>query len=121
MTPNKERAIAALLTSKTKQEAAAAAGITDRTLRKYFEDRDFQEAYKEAFAGVLEDATRQAQQSAQAAISTLRNIVEDTTEASAVRVQAARNVLEYTLRLTNAIDIENRLRAMEMIIGGKHY
>ena len=64
MTPNKERAIAALLTSKTKQEAAAAAGITDRTLRKYFEDRDFQEAYNRAFAGVLEDATRQAQQSA---------------------------------------------------------
>ena len=65
---------------------------------------------------MLEDATRQAQQSAQAAISTLRNIVEDTTEASAVRVQAARNVLEYTLRLTNAIDIENRLQAIEAVI-----
>ena len=61
MTPNKEKLLAALLTSRTKKEAAAAAGISDRTMRSYFEDKEFCQRYREAFAGVIEDATRQAQ------------------------------------------------------------
>lgn len=113
MTPNKERALAALLTCKTKVEAAAQAGITDRMIRKYFEDEDFQTAYKEAFSGMVEDATRQAQQAIQPALSTLREIAEDGSENSAARIQAARNVLEYALRLTETLDINDRLKAVE--------
>lgn len=41
MTPNKEKLLVALLTSRTKKEAAAAAGISDRTMRSYFEDKEF--------------------------------------------------------------------------------
>ena len=62
MTPNEERALSALLTSKTKLEAAEKAGITDRTMRRYFENPEFCQRYREAFAGVVQDATRRAQQ-----------------------------------------------------------
>lgn len=46
MTSNEERALSALLTSKTKLEAAEKAGITDRTMRRYFENPEFCQRYR---------------------------------------------------------------------------
>lgn len=57
MTPSEERALSALLTSKTKLEAAEKAGITDRTLRRYFENPEFCQRVREAFVAVSQDAT----------------------------------------------------------------
>lgn len=100
MTPNKEKAIAALLTSKTKKEAAAAAGISQRTLQTYFEDEEFCKKYRKAFAGMVEDAARSAQQMIAPALSTLRDIMADETANGGTRIQAARSLLEYAVKLT---------------------
>ncbi len=57
MTPKKQKALVALLTQPTKEKAAAAAaGITSKTLRGYLDDPEFQAEYKKAFAGLVEDA-----------------------------------------------------------------
>lgn len=63
MTPRKEKALSALLTNRTRAEAARAAGIAESTLRGYLrDDPEFQARYKEAFGELVQDATRQAQQ-----------------------------------------------------------
>ena len=113
MTPNKEKLLAALLTSRTKKEAAAAAGISDRTMRSYFEDQEFCQRYREAFAGVIESATRQAQQNLTLAISTLTEIMGNADEQATARIQAARSTLEYALKLTEQMDILEQLRELE--------
>ena len=113
MTPNKEKALAALLAHPTKAEAAAAAGIDPKTLWRYLQDPEFQEAYKKAFSDLVSDATRQAQQSLSPALSTLREIVEDGDQGATVRIQAARSLLEYGLRLTEITDILRDLEAAE--------
>ncbi len=113
MTPSKERAIAALLANPTKQQAAKAAGITDRTLARYFEDPEFVQAYKQAFGNMVEDATRQAQQSLAPALSTLREIMEDREENTGARIQAAKATLEYALRFTEQLDILEQLQELE--------
>ena len=69
MTPSKEKALAALLTCTTKQQAAEKAGISPRTLRGYLADPEFQEEYKKAFSGLITDVTRQSQQSLSPALS----------------------------------------------------
>ena len=117
MTPNKEKALVALLTHKTKNEAAAAAGITSRTLRDYFNDPEFQNAYKSAFGNMVEDATRQAQQTINPALSTLREIIEDGEEPATTRVQACKAALEYALRLTEQFDVLEQLKNLEQDIG----
>ena len=38
MTPKKQKALVALLTQPTKEKAAAATGITSKTLRGYLDD-----------------------------------------------------------------------------------
>lgn len=113
MTPNKQRALQALLTQPTKKAAAEAVGITDRTLREYLADPEFQREYKKAFGRLVTDATRQAQQSLSPAISALRDIVEDDSENSSARIAAARSLLEYGLRLTEFSDILQDLESVE--------
>ena len=113
MTPNKEKALAALLTQPTQEMAAAEAGIGPRTLRRYLADPEFQEEYKKAFSGLVTEATRQAQQSLSAALSTLREILEDSSQAATARIQASRSLLEYGLRLTEITDILRDLEAAE--------
>lgn len=118
MTPKKQKALLALLTQPTKEKAAAAAGITSKTLRGYLAEADFQAEYKRAFSGLVEDATRQVQQAIAPALSTLREIVEDGEENAQARISAARSLLEYSLKLTESTDILNRLNELEQTIGG---
>lgn len=120
MTPKKQKALLALLSQPTKEKAAAAAGITSKTLRVYLADPDFQAEYKRAFSGLVEDATRQAQQSLAPALSTLREVVEDSGEDPKFRISAARSLLEYSLKLTEQNDIVAKLQELETAIGGEH-
>lgn len=115
MTPNKERALAALLTHRTRKEAAAAAGLTDRTLRSYFNDPEFQQAYRKAFFAMVEDAARQSQQSLTPALSTLHDIMNDDSANPAARIQAAKNIIDCALKLTEQQDIIMRLEALERL------
>lgn len=119
MTPKKQKALLALLTSPTKAAAAAAAGITPKTLRSYLAEPEFQAEYKKAFAGLVEDATRQAQQAIAPALSTLREVVEDSSEGAQFRISAARSILEYSLKLTEQNDILSQLQELEEAMKSK--
>lgn len=112
-TPRKEKALQALLVSRTRAEAAKAAGVSESTLRAYMKDPEFMERCREAFGNLVQDATRQAQQALSLAISTLTEIMGNTDEQATARIQAARSTLEYTLRLTEQTDILEQLRELE--------
>lgn len=116
MTPKQQKALLALLTNPTKEKAAAAAGITSKTLRGYLADPEFQAEYRKAFAGMVEDATRQAQQAIAPALSTLREVVVDSGESSQFRISAARSILEYSLKLTEQNDILAKLQELEKAV-----
>lgn len=118
MTPSKEKALAALLTHPTRKAASEAAGIDPRTMRRYLSDPEFQVAYKEAFSGLVVDATRQAQQALAPALSTLREIVEATDEDANARISAARAILSHGLKLTETTDILTRLDELEKSLRG---
>lgn len=113
MTARQQKALAALLTAPNKEAAAKAAGVSARTLRDYMAIPEFQDAYKKAFAGLVEDATRQAQRAITPALDTLREIAEDDGEAAQARVSAARSILEYSLKLTEQLDVLERIKALE--------
>lgn len=113
ITPRKEKALQALLVCRTRAEAAKAAGIGESTLRGYLKEPEFLERYREAFGNLVQDATRQAQQAINPALSTLKEIMEDKDEQAAARIQAARSTLEYALKLTEQNDILEQLRELE--------
>ena len=113
MTPRKERALQALLVSRTRAEAAQAAGVSESTLRQYMKDPEFLERYKQAFGEMVADATRQAQQTLSPALSVLKEIMMDRDEQASARITAARSVLEYSLKLCEQTDILEQLRELE--------
>lgn len=103
----------ALLVCRTRAEAAQAAGIGESTLREYMKDPEFTKRYEAAFADMVRDAAQQAKQTLSPALSTLREIMEDTDEPTQARITAARSILEYSLKLTEQADILEQLRALE--------
>ena len=62
LTQNQQKAIAALLSSPSREDAARKCGLTSRTLRVYFQNDEFCDAYRAAFQELTENATRKAQQ-----------------------------------------------------------
>lgn len=120
MTARQQKALAALLTTSSKEAAAKAAGISTRSLRDYLADPEFQAEYKKAFGNMVEDATRQAQQALAPALSTLREIVEDKEEDANARISAARAILSHGMKLIETTDILDRLTELEAAMGGEH-
>lgn len=113
MTHKQERALQALLTSRTVKEAAEKAGTTDNTIRRYMKDPEFITVYKERVSEIMEAATRNLQQNFSAAIDRLGRIVANDEESSTNHIAAARALLDYGLRFTEFNDVLSELEATE--------
>ena len=103
--------MAGLLAGRTIAEAAAAAGISERTGRRRAMDPDFQ-ARLQAAKGELLTATATALGAACArAVATLVDLLDAPTPA-ATRRAAAATILDVGLRLADR-DVERRITAIE--------
>ena len=69
--------------------------------------------YERRCAEMLETATDNAKAAMLPAIDRLRGIIDDDQQQPQQHIAAARAVLEYGLRLVEANDFEQRLRALE--------
>lgn len=115
---NNEKILAALLYCNTRKEAAAYAGVSERTLYSYLQDPEFVKAYEGAKKELIRSASEQIQRSLEPSITALRAIAEDKTAGKTARVQAARSLLEYGIRLAEFTDLEDRVAALERAAGG---
>ena len=101
------------MTQPTQAQAAQKAGIGVSTLKRYLDEPEFQTAYQDAVTKLLEEASVQAKQGLNPALSCLREIVEDRKTAATARIQAARSLLEFALRLTETVDVMRQLNELE--------
>jgi len=110
---SKEKLLAALLTSKTRKEAAKKAGVSERTVYEYLQDEEFAHRYDEARRGLVKDATIQLQKGLSPAIDALSAVVEDKTAEPRARIAAARALLEYGIKYSELSDVYARLDKLE--------
>ncbi len=108
-----EEAIAALLTHRSVEEAAKAAGIGTRTLLRWLQNPEFQTAYREARRAAFGQSIARLQQASTAAVSTLMKIMVDSNAPASVRVRAADSVLDHAKHAIEIEDVEVRVRALE--------
>lgn len=114
MTGKQKKAIAALLSASTVREAAAAAGISYATLRRWLsEDGEFRREYSAELQSIIESAAAQARQGIGESVGVLRGIVTDKEAPVNVRVSAARVLMENGPRLVEIQDFEARLTELE--------
>lgn len=90
-----------------------AAGLSESALRRYKKDPEFQAEYRKRCNESLEAACTKAKSALPPAIERLNRIAQDDKQQPREQIAAARAVLEYGLRLIEANDFEQRLRALE--------
>jgi hypothetical protein len=115
LTHKQHKALAALLSEPTVTAAAATCGIGERTLHKWLHDVP---AFVEAYAAVRHDAVGQAvarlQHATGIAVDALLDVLDvDAPTPAAVRVSAAKVIIEYALRFRELDELESRIAALE--------
>lgn len=109
-----ERAIVALLTRPTVQEAARAAQVGERTLYRWLKDDDtFQMALRIARHESLTQAIGQLQRQTGAAVAALARIMGDQEAAPSAQVSAAKAILELAFKSYEIEEVEARIAALE--------
>jgi hypothetical protein len=109
----KEDAIAALLTHRSVEEAAGAAGIGTQTLLRWLKLPEFQTAYRDARRAVMLQSSARMQQASSAAVSLLLKIMVDASAPAMARLRAAERVLSLAHRGMETEDIAVRVAALE--------
>lgn len=109
----REKILSALLVCNTRKEAAALAGVCEKTVYTYLQDPAFKEEYEERKKDLIRNASDQIQRSLEPSITALRAIAEDKTASKTARVQASRTLLEYGLKLAEYTSLDERITALE--------
>ena len=115
-TRKKEKAIAALLTTDTVEQAASVAGIAESTLYRWLKDPTFLEQYRKARKAAVDQAISTLQERSNAAAKAHVDIAEDQEMPPSTRVAAAREILQASIKGIERDDFEARVEALERMI-----
>ena len=107
------KALSALLCSKTLVEAAKLSGVPERSLYRYLHTPHFAEVYRAARFEQVQQAMAQLQRMATKATATLETLLSDPLAKGAVKVTAAKVILDTALRATELDSIERRDMALK--------
>lgn len=109
-----DKIIMALLTEPTKRQACKKAGISETMLyHEYLKNPEFLRAYRRAVKDTIEGATRELQGAMLASARALKAVVNNPGEKTQDRIASARIILDYGMRLTEQLDIIERLEELE--------
>ena len=109
----KEEAIAALLTQRSVDEAAKSIGIAPKTLLRWLEVPELQDAYRGARRAAFRQSVARMQQAATAAVTTLLKMTVDASVPASTRVRAADSIHNHTRHAMEIEDIDVRVAALE--------
>jgi hypothetical protein len=109
----KEEAIAALLSHKSVEDAARAAGLNPNTLLRWLQMPEFRAAYLKARREAVHQAVARLQQASGVAGTIILKLMTDPNVPAAVRLRAAESVLAHSIKGIEVEDILERLPTLE--------
>ena len=109
----KEQAISALLSQPTLKAAAEVAGIGEKTLWRWLQNQDFQDAFMEVRRQLVQQVVSNIQRSMSKAVNTLLEVMDDPDSPASSKVQAARSIIDVGLKGLELEDFELRLARLE--------
>lgn len=115
--PRKQsEAIAALLLCETMEKAAQHIQVAPSTIYRWMQGDEFRAAYREAKGACVSQAIGRLQQASSEAVETLRTIMLDQNKPTSTRVQAAKIILETSIRGVELEDVDERIERLEQYI-----
>ena len=106
-----DSAIAALLCEPTIAQAAAAAGISEPTLKRWLCDPSFKTRFREARRQVVEQAVSALQRAAGESVEALRRNL--TCGTPTAEIAAAKAILDQAFRGMEVLDLAARIEQVE--------
>ena len=106
-----EAVIVALLSNPKIKDAAADAGVNEATVWRLMQREDFQRRYREAQGKVFDGALGTLQGVTSEAVAALQKNLS--CGVPAAEVQAAKIILDYTMRARELFDYGDRIKALE--------
>lgn len=116
LSTRQRRFVAAMLVSRTIEEAAHTVGVTKRTGLHYLANPAVRRALDQALDDALTQVAGQVVAAMSAALTTLEEIHGDGEAPTGARVSAARAILEGGPKLREALDLSQRLAELERLI-----
>lgn len=110
---NQRKAIEALISGSTTEQAAIYAGVQERTVYHWRTQDDFKAALQDAQNHALSSAVIGLSGASIDAVQVLRDIANDTEAPPSTRVSAAKAILDSVIRLKELYDLENRISKLE--------
>lgn len=112
--------VEAMMTRRTVESAAAAAGISPATAYRWMRDQDVVDRLRQARQQAWSRAMAQLQEAGPEAVEALRKILREA-EGEAPRVSAARTILELGVRAVELASIEERIDKLEAIVKTRNW
>lgn len=114
-----EQLIVALMNEPTISQAAKRLKVNESTIFRMMQDESFKAQYREARRALLYNSISQLQAISGEAVQTLRNIMNDAEVSPAVRVNAAKSILDMGLKVTELEEVTERIERIEQTISSK--
>lgn len=109
-----EQIIVALMNCGTIKEAAAAVELSERTIYDRMNSGEFQALYKAAKADLIRAAVFSINGKLQEAVNTVADIMADTENNPAVRLQAAQTILNTACKFTQRLADDEQTAAAQV-------
>lgn len=109
---NQQKAIEALLSGFNHKTAASAAGVTPRTLSQWKREQPFIDVLQARSRDAVKDAARRLTGTMDLAVDVLTDVMTNG-ETETARLRAAQTVIDAGMRLFDAVDVLERLDALE--------
>lgn len=112
-----QKALEALITYPTVREAAKQSGLSETSLYRYLrDDSEFKEAYREKKREIMRGTSNMIQQTAQTAIQTLIDVMQDFEAPAASRVSAAKAILDMSYATHRDEDVYNEIEELREMV-----
>lgn len=116
LTPQQQAALVALLSCPTYAAASAQSGVSQASLWRYMQDETFARLLREARRVVVSQAVLRLQCAAGDAVKALHDIVNSAEAGGAVRVSAARAILDMAFRAVEQDELKAGIAELEQFI-----
>jgi len=111
-----EAVIAALITQQSVREASKACGLSETQIYERMKNPDFNKLYQQARRDFLSGCIVNLQGQMLGSVSTMSAIMTNEANSPQVRLNAADTILRYALKLTDKVDILERVENLEKIL-----
>jgi transposase-like protein len=102
------------MTQRNVEEAARAVGVGKRTLYRWLQDPEFQDAYREARRSAFSQSMARLQYVSSAAVTTQINLLVNSSTPAVVKARVADSVLNHGMKATEVEDSEARARKAQI-------